>query len=97
MAPRKKPAPRKKSASSSRTKPRARTQALAITDAVKRELPASPFLGAQLLGAQEAWLRRAAVWSPLGLLVAQQAAFWKGFTGEETERRAPQRKSSRTR
>jgi hypothetical protein len=88
MAVRKKPA----SAGKSKRRPVSKPLA-AVRDPVKREAPAATLtLDTLSLEKQQAWIRRAAAWSPVPFLMAQHAAFWRGFAGGASER-----KSSRNR
>lgn len=83
---------------------RTKTQALAVADAVRREPLAKTRLANQLaaleplrrtiLDRQIALLDLAMTWSPVHIIVDQQAAFWVGFTHDGVEgghRRKPAR------
>jgi hypothetical protein len=87
---------RKKRASAAKSKRRSSTKAaLAVRDPVKREEPAATLaLSTLSLDKQQAWIRRAAAWSPVAFMMAQQAAFWRGFAGGGAD---TDRKSSRSR
>ena len=73
MAPRKKAVARKPAAPRPRARPRTQTKALAVTDAVRRQPLTAP------LDRQLALVRAIVAWSPINMLVGQQAAFWEGF------------------
>jgi hypothetical protein len=60
-----------------------KTQALAISDPVKREAP-----GPSMFDSQLALLGALAAWSPVQMLVSQQAAFWEGVAGTSSAPRA---------
>jgi hypothetical protein len=83
MAPRKKvtraKAPAAAKAAKRKAKP-AKTRALSVKDAVMREeLPAwSAITAAQ--HAQNGLLHAMLRWSPMSVIVSQQAAFWEGYT-----------------
>ncbi|MFA6140095.1 MAG: hypothetical protein WC684_05175 [Hyphomicrobium sp.] len=95
MAPRKKvsraKAPAAKSAKRSRAKP-AKTKALSVKDAIVREeLPPRSAIAA--LNAQNGLLQAMLTWSPVSLIVGQQAAFWEGYTrSAQVDRPASQKR-----
>jgi hypothetical protein len=95
MAPRKKvtraKAPAAKPAKRNRAKP-AKTKALSVKDAIVREeLPARKAIAA--LNAQNGLLQAMLTWSPVSLIVGQQAAFWEGYTrSAQVDRPAPQKR-----
>jgi hypothetical protein len=94
MAPRKK-ATRAKAAKKPAPKARklvpAKTKALAVPDAIVREeLPAR-------VGNHHDLLHAMLSWSPMNVLVTQQAAFWEGFMGSAQAERADSRKRVRAR
>jgi hypothetical protein len=96
MAPRKKATrakAAKKPAPKARKRVPAKTRALAVPDAIVREeLPSR-----SVIGNGQGLLHAMLSWSPMSVLVAQQAAFWEGYTGSpQTERAAP-RKRTRSR
>jgi hypothetical protein len=93
MAPRKK-ATRAKAAKRPAPKARkrapAKTRALAVPDAIVREeLPLR-----RAIGNGQGLLHAMLSWSPMNVIVAQQAAFWEGYTGSaQTERAAPRKRA----
>ena len=92
MAPRKKATrakAAKKPAPKARKRVPAKTRALAVPDAIVREeLPSLP-----AIGNGQGLLHAMLSWSPMSVLVAQQAAFWEGYTGSvQTERAAPRKR-----
>jgi hypothetical protein len=96
MAPRKKATratAAKKPAPKARKRVSAKTKALAVPDAIVREeLPARP-----VIGNHQDLLHAMLSWSPMNVLVTQQAAFWEGFMGSAQAERADSRKRVRAR
>ena len=87
MPPRKMPVRRKAKAAKPPARRSSKTKALAISDPVKREA-----LGPSMFDSQLALLGALAAWSPVQILVSQQAAFWEGFAGPSSAPRASKRK-----
>ncbi|MEO8420882.1 MAG: hypothetical protein ABI457_06780 [Hyphomicrobium sp.] len=75
----------------------AKTRALSVKDAVMREeLPAwSAMAAAQ--HAQNGLLHAMLTWSPVSLIVSQQAAFWEGYTRSAKVDRPSTQKRPRSR
>jgi hypothetical protein len=88
MPPRKKLARRKAAAPNTRKRAPAKTKALAVVDAVKRESVSAT----NFLQKQAALFSAVSAWSPARMLVAQQAAFWKGFADTNDIKRTGRRK-----
>ena len=76
MPPRKKPARRPTKSAKPAARRSSKSKALAISDPVKHEV-----LSRSMFDTQLALLGAMATWSPVQMLVGQQAAFWEGFTG----------------
>lgn len=77
MAAAKKPVRQKtgrKTTARAKTRPKPRTKPLAISAHVRREAPS----GRSLLDTQMDLLRVMMTWSPMGVMLTQQAAFWEG-------------------
>jgi hypothetical protein len=90
MPPRK--TSRKATTPKSRPRKGSKTRALAISDPVRRQSLRTP----SFLDRQQAFLQHAATWSPLGLLVAQQAAFWEGLAGVLSVKATPSKRRARS-
>jgi len=75
MPPRKTPARRTTKSAKAPARRSSKSKALAISDPVKREAFSRSMFDSQL-----ALLGAFAAWSPVQILVGQQAAFWEGFT-----------------
>lgn len=86
MPPRKKPVRRTARTAKPPARRNSKTKALAIAEPVKRQAQAQSALGSQM-----ALLDALAAWSPMQILVSQQAAFWEGFTDPSRAPRAGKR------
>jgi hypothetical protein len=87
MPPRKMPVRRKAKTAMAPARRTPKTKALAISDPVKREAP-----GPSMFDSQLALLGVLAAWSPVQVLVSQQAAFWEGVAGSSSAPSASNRK-----
>lgn len=86
MPPRKKAVRRTTRTAKPQVRRNSKTKALAISDPVKRQEPSRSAFGSQL-----ALLDALAAWSPVQILVRQQAAFWEGFTNPSSAPRGGKR------
>jgi hypothetical protein len=87
MPPRKTPVRRPTKSAKPAARRSSKSKALAISDPVKREV-----LSRSMFDTQLALLGAMAAWSPVQMLVGQQAAFWGGFTGPSSSPPAGKRK-----
>jgi hypothetical protein len=100
MAPRKKAtrakAPAPKPAKRNRAKS-AKTKALSVRDAIVREELPSRSATAAARHAQNGLLQAMLTWSPVSLIVGQQAAFWDGYMRSAQGERPASQKRPRSR
>jgi hypothetical protein len=85
--------PARKKTGRAKPKPRAKTKSLAITGHVRREAPSGP----ALMDRQLDLFRVMMAWSPISVMLTQQAAFWERVASSAGPKTESPKKGSRRR